>query len=91
MWVGYNKLILSLIGRHVYYKSLSKGFRNPINFLGCQLTLLYILNFAVYSRLQRICAKKIVEEAWLKLLQPHSEPVTREVIGHHEGGGDGDV
>ena len=25
------------------------------------------------------------------LLQPHSEPVTREVTGHYEGGGDGDV
>ena len=25
------------------------------------------------------------------LLQPHSEPVTREVTGHHEGGGDGDI
>ena len=30
-----------------------------------------------------------MEEAWLMLLQPHSEPVTREVIGHREGGGDG--
>ena len=35
--------------------------------------------------------KNTVEEAWLMLLQPHSEPVTREVTGHHEGGGDGDV
>ena len=25
------------------------------------------------------------------LLQPHSEPVTREVIGHNEAGGHGDV
>ena len=25
------------------------------------------------------------------LLQPHGKPVTREVSGHHEGGGDGDV
>ena len=25
------------------------------------------------------------------LLQPHSEPVTREVTGHREGGGDGDI
>ena len=25
------------------------------------------------------------------LLQPHSEPVTREVTGHHKEGGDGDV
>ena len=25
------------------------------------------------------------------LLQPHSEPVTREVIGHSEGKGNGDV
>ena len=32
-----------------------------------------------------------MEEAWLMLLQPHSEPVTREVTGHHEGGGDGDI
>ena len=27
----------------------------------------------------------------LILLQPHSEPVTREMTGHCEGGGDGDV
>ena len=26
-----------------------------------------------------------MEEAWLILLQPHTEPVTREVIGHSEG------
>ena len=32
-----------------------------------------------------------MEEAWLMLLQPHSEPVTREVTGHCEGGGDGDI
>ena len=32
-----------------------------------------------------------MEKAWLMLLQPHGEPVTREVTGHHEGGGDGDV
>ena len=32
-----------------------------------------------------------MEEAWLILLQPHNEPVTREVIGHSEGKGDGDV
>ena len=25
------------------------------------------------------------------LLQPHSEPVTRKVTGHHEGRGDGDI
>ena len=31
-----------------------------------------------------------MEEAWLMLLQPHSEPVTKEVTGHHEGGGYGD-
>ena len=29
--------------------------------------------------------------AWLVLLQPHSEPVTREVTGHSEKGGVGDV
>ena len=32
-----------------------------------------------------------MEEAWLILLQPHSELVTREVIGHSEGKGNGDV
>ena len=32
-----------------------------------------------------------MEEAWLILLQPHSEPFTREVTGHHEGRGDGGV
>ena len=32
-----------------------------------------------------------MEEAWLMLLQPHSEPVTREVTGHYEGGRDRDV
>ena len=32
-----------------------------------------------------------MEEAWLMLLQPHSEPITSEVTGHHEGGGDGDI
>ena len=25
------------------------------------------------------------------LFQPHSEPITREVTGHHEEGGDGDI
>ena len=29
-----------------------------------------------------------MEEAWLIFLQPHSEPVTREVTGHSEGRGD---
>ena len=29
--------------------------------------------------------------AWLLLLQPHSELVTREVISHSEAGGHGDV
>ena len=32
-----------------------------------------------------------MEEAWLMLLQPHSELVTREVIGHSEAEGLGDV
>ena len=32
-----------------------------------------------------------MEKAWLMLLQPHSVPVTRQVIGHHKGGGDGDI
>ena len=32
-----------------------------------------------------------MEEAWLMLLQPLSEPVTREVIGHSEVKGHGDV
>ena len=32
-----------------------------------------------------------VENAWLMLLQPHSELVTREVIGHSEAGGPGDI
>ena len=32
-----------------------------------------------------------MEEAWLMLLQPHSELVTKEVIGHSEARGYGDV
>ena len=32
-----------------------------------------------------------MEETWLMLLQPHSEHVTREVVGHSEAGGPGDV
>ena len=32
-----------------------------------------------------------MEEAWKILLQPHSKPVTREVTGHSEGRGDGDI
>ena len=32
-----------------------------------------------------------MEEAWLILLQHHSELVTREVIGHSEAGGHGDI
>ena len=32
-----------------------------------------------------------MEEAWLILLQPHGEPITREVTGHHEGEGDGEI
>ena len=32
-----------------------------------------------------------MEEAWLMLLQPYSELITREVIGHSEAGGHGDV
>ena len=32
-----------------------------------------------------------MEKAYLVLLQPHSEPVTREVTGHREGVGDEDV
>ena len=32
-----------------------------------------------------------MEEAWLMLLQPHNELVTREVIGHSEARGHGDV
>ena len=32
-----------------------------------------------------------MEDAWLILLQPHSELVTREVIGHSEAEGLGDV
>ena len=35
--------------------------------------------------------KNVVEEAWLILLQPHSKLVTREVIGHSEGKGTGDI
>ena len=35
--------------------------------------------------------RNFMEEAWLMSLQPHSEPVTREVTGHRERGGDGDV
>ena len=32
-----------------------------------------------------------MEDSWLMLLQPHSELVTREVIGHSEEEGHGDV
>ena len=32
-----------------------------------------------------------MEEAWLMLLQPHNEPVTRKVTGHCEGRGVEDV
>ena len=32
-----------------------------------------------------------MEEAWLILLQPHSELVTREVIGHSEAESHGDI
>ena len=32
-----------------------------------------------------------MEDAWLMLLQPHSELVTREVIGHSEVEGLGDI
>ena len=32
-----------------------------------------------------------MEDAWLILLQPHSELVTREVIGHNEAGGLRDI
>ena len=32
-----------------------------------------------------------MEEAWLMLLKPHSEPITKEVTGHHEEGEDEDV
>ena len=35
--------------------------------------------------------RNIVEEAWLMLLQPHSELVTREVIGYSGARGHGDV
>ena len=59
--------------------------------LGYLLTLFYILSFVVSSRLQRIWERNIVEEAWLMLLQPHSELVTREVIGHSEAEGHRDV
>ena len=33
----------------------------------------------------------VIEEAWLMLLQPHSELVTREMIGHSEARGHGDT
>ena len=32
-----------------------------------------------------------MEKAWLILLQPHSELVTRKVIGHSEAEGHGDI
>ena len=32
-----------------------------------------------------------MEEAWLKMLPPRSELITREVIGHSEEGGHGEV
>ena len=32
-----------------------------------------------------------MKEAWLMVLQPHSEPVTREVIGYSKKGGPGDI
>ena len=35
--------------------------------------------------------KHVVEEAWLMFLQPRSELVTREVTGHSEEEGYGDV
>ena len=35
--------------------------------------------------------KNVAEEAWLMLSQPHSELVTREITGHSEEGGYGDV
>ena len=35
--------------------------------------------------------KNVVEDAWLMFLQPHREPVTREVIGHSEGKGYRDI
>ena len=50
-----------------------------------------MLNFAVCSRLQRICIGISLKKALLILLQPHSEPVIRGVTGHHEWGGDGDI
>ena len=50
-----------------------------------------MLNFGVCSRLQRIFINNSWKKTWLILLQPHSEPVTREVTGQHEGGADGNI
>ena len=35
--------------------------------------------------------RNFVEDAWLMLLQPHSKLVTREMIGHSEAEGLGDI
>ena len=35
--------------------------------------------------------RNVVEEAWLMLLQSHSELITREMISHSEAGGFGDI
>ena len=50
-----------------------------------------MLSFVVFSRLQRTWEEIFLEEAWLMMLQPHSELITREVIGHSEAGGPEDV
>ena len=46
---------------------------------------------ASFNKIAKDLHKSFMEDAKLVLLQPHSDPIIREVTGHRERGGDRDI
>ena len=68
-----------------------EGLKNDQYFSGLLVDPVARVELCSLQQITKDLRKNFVEEAWLRLLQPHSELVTREVIGYSEAEELGDI
>ena len=68
-----------------------KGLEDPQYLSVLPVDLVSRVKLCSLQQITKDLKRNIVEEAWLMLLQPHSELVTREVNGHSEARGPRDI
>ena len=75
----------------MYIKILCQRIIDPQYLSGLPLDLVAGVALCCLQQITKDLRKNVVEEAWLMLLQPYSELVIREMIGHSNAGGHGNA